>query len=50
MYYRGELVVEFAGGYADYDAHYPWNRDTLTITCSAAKGVAATVIAILVDR
>ena len=42
--------MEFSGGYADYDAHYPWNKDTLTQACSSAKGVAATVIAILVDR
>ena len=50
VYYHGELVLEFSGGYADYESVWPWSKDTLTQACSAGKGVASTVIAVLVER
>lgn len=50
VYHRGELVVEFVGGYADYDSEWQWQKDTLSYVFSATKGVAAVVVAILVDR
>ena len=37
VYYRGELVVEFSGGYADYDAEWPWNKDTLSQASSTQR-------------
>ena len=50
MYYRGELVVEFWGGYADIEGKVPWNKDVLSLYCSVTKAVGAIVIQMLVDR
>lgn len=50
VYYQGELVVEFSGGYADEEAEWSWEKDTLANMFSTGKGVAAIVMAILVDR
>ena len=30
VYYKGEMVVEFYGGYADYDAEWSWNKDVIS--------------------
>ncbi|MER6618654.1 serine hydrolase domain-containing protein [Streptomyces xantholiticus] len=50
----GELVVDLWGGTADADATdgqgRPWTRDMAQILRSATKGVAATVVLLLVDR
>ena len=50
LYHRGELVVEFSGGYADHDAEVPWTKETLCQIASSSKGVAAITTAMLVDR
>ena len=50
MYYQGELVVEFWGGYADVEGKVPWNKDVLSIYCSVTKFVGAIVLHMLVDR
>ena len=50
LYHKGELVVEFFGGYADPDAKVAWDRDTLTAAFSSTKAVAAVTMALLVDR
>ena len=43
-------MVEFSGGYADEEAEWTWERTTLTHLFSTGKGVAAVVMAVLVDR
>ena len=50
MYYKGEKVVDFIGGYADPEANLPWKKDTLCQIYSATKGVSAIVVGMLVDR
>ena len=50
LYHQGELVVEFSGGYADYEAEVPWTKETLCQIFSSTKGVAAVTMAVLVDR
>jgi len=44
------MVMEFVGGYADYEAEWPWDKTTLSGLYSSTKGIGAIVIAILVDR
>lgn len=44
-YHRGEKVVDLWGGYRDADRSSPWSEDTLVLTFSATKGVAAAVMA-----
>ena len=46
----GETVVELWGGYADRNKARLWDRDTLTPVYSTTKGIAALVVARLVDR
>jgi CubicO group peptidase (beta-lactamase class C family) len=48
--HRGETVVDIWGGYRDLDAGTPWQRDTMAMSFSTTKGVAATVIHRLADR
>ncbi len=50
VYYQGEPVVEFYGGYADEEARVPWQKETLALYASASKVVMAVCIGILVDR
>lgn len=50
VYHNGELVVELFGGQADPHNNMEWERDTLTQAYSTTKGVAAIVMAMLVDR
>ena len=50
VYHRGELVVEFVGGYADYDAAWPFEKDTLTWMFSCTKVLSAVSMALLVNR
>ena len=46
----GETVVELWGGYADRAKQRLWDRDTLTPVYSTTKGIAALVVARLVDQ
>ena len=48
--HHGEPVVDIWGGYRDLDAAVPWARDTMAMSFSTTKGVAATVIHRLADR
>lgn len=50
VYRHGEPVVDVWGGYRDLDAEVPWDRDTMAMSFSTTKGVAATVIHRLADR
>lgn len=50
VYYKGELVVDFVGGYADEESGVPWTKNTLGMFFSTTKAVSAVVIAVLVDR
>lgn len=49
-YYRGELVVNIWGGYADRKARVKWKRDMMPCFYSTTKSPSAAVIAHLVDR
>lgn len=46
----GEPVLDLWGGHADLARTRPWQHDTLVNVWSCSKGVAATAIAMLVDR
>uniref|UniRef100_A0A914WTT1 Beta-lactamase-related domain-containing protein n=1 Tax=Plectus sambesii TaxID=2011161 RepID=A0A914WTT1_9BILA len=50
VYYKGELVVDLYGGYADTSALRLWTPETRTVVFSATKAVAALCVAMLVDR
>jgi CubicO group peptidase (beta-lactamase class C family) len=44
IYQRGRPVVDLWGGWADHDSGRPWERDTVALVFSAAKGPTATCI------
>ncbi len=47
---KGEIVVDLWGGWADRARTRPWMRDTLVPVYSTTKGVAAIVLAWLLDK
>lgn len=49
VYWRGRCVVDLWGGFKD-PAGTPWTRDTMAPSFSTTKGVAATLMHVLVDR
>ena len=49
VYHRGEKVVDAWGGTRDEEGS-PWQEDTLALSYSTSKGVASTLLHILVDR
>jgi CubicO group peptidase (beta-lactamase class C family) len=49
VYHRGRPVVDLWGGASD-EAGTPWARDTMAPSFSTTKGVAATLLHVLVDR
>jgi CubicO group peptidase (beta-lactamase class C family) len=49
VYHRGEPVVDIWAGSKDASAH-PWQADTMSVSFSTTKGVAATAVHVLVDR
>ncbi|PIO66271.1 beta-lactamase [Teladorsagia circumcincta] len=50
VFVKGRKVVDLWGGYADKQAARTWKEDTITVTFSATKAVAAVCIAMLADR
>jgi len=50
VYYRGELVVDLWGGYADYGAMRYRRQETTSMAYSTTKVVSAICIAVLCDR
>ncbi|XP_074654894.1 beta-lactamase domain-containing protein 2-like [Tubulanus polymorphus] len=50
VYHRDELVVDLWGGYADVQHGTKWRRNSIAITQSTTKAVAAICIGILVSR
>lgn len=50
VYWRGQLVVDLHGGYADRSASAKWNEGTRTVLFSATKAVAALAMHMLVER
>lgn len=48
-YYKGDLVVNLWGGYADQKAHRMWKKDTLPCVYSTTKSASSVVIAHMVD-
>ncbi len=49
IYHHGECVVDIWAGCADFDGN-PWREDTLALSFSTTKGVAATLLHILADQ
>lgn len=50
VYQNGEKVVDLWGGYADKAKTKPWQEHSLTNVWSTTKGMAAIVIARLVEQ
>ncbi|XP_052780330.1 beta-lactamase domain-containing protein 2-like [Mya arenaria] len=50
VYRNGQPLVDVWGGYADVEAARPWRQDTMTQGWSTTKGIAAIVVAVMVDR
>lgn len=50
VYHHGELVASLLGGWADRQKTRPWDGKTLVPVYSTTKGIAAFVLAALVDR
>jgi CubicO group peptidase (beta-lactamase class C family) len=49
VYHRGACVADLWGGFRDA-AGTPWQRDTMSPSFSTTKGVASTVVHVMVDR
>lgn len=49
VYHHGECVVDIWGGVKDSQQN-PWQRDTMSPSFSTTKGVASTLLHMLVDR
>jgi CubicO group peptidase (beta-lactamase class C family) len=49
VYHRGECVVDTWGGTRDVEGR-PWEEDTVCLSYSTTKGVASTLLHILVER
>uniref|UniRef100_A0A0N5ANA1 Beta-lactamase domain-containing protein n=1 Tax=Syphacia muris TaxID=451379 RepID=A0A0N5ANA1_9BILA len=50
VYYKGKLVVDLQGGYADASSLRPWTSETRTVVFSATKAIGALCVGMLVDR
>jgi CubicO group peptidase (beta-lactamase class C family) len=50
LYRRGEVLVDLWGGLADAATGRPWERETIALVFSAAKGPTATCIHRLVEQ
>jgi CubicO group peptidase (beta-lactamase class C family) len=50
VYRDGRPVVDLWGGLADPSSGRPWQRDTMVIVFSTAKGIAAVVVNLLIER
>lgn len=50
VFYKGTLVVNIWGGYANPATEAKWRKETMATAFSATKGVAAIAVARLVDK
>lgn len=50
VYYRGELVVDLWGGWADVAQQKPWQADSLIVVFSVTKGLAAMALNLAAER
>ncbi len=50
LHIEGEQVLSLWGGWQERETQTPWAEDTLTNVYSTTKGVAATIVAILVSK
>ncbi|VDL76957.1 unnamed protein product [Nippostrongylus brasiliensis] len=50
VFLKGRKVVDIWGGYADKQAARLWKKDTMAVTFSTTKAVAAVCVAMLADR
>ncbi len=49
VYHRGRCVVDLWGGSRDHEGR-PWQQDTMSPSFSTTKGIASTLIHVMVDR
>ncbi len=49
VYHHGECVVDLWGGVRDSEGR-PWRRETMAASFSTTKGIASTLVHIMVDR
>jgi len=49
-YLDGELIIDLEAGYTDRKKETPWTPDTIVPVYSVSKGIAALVVAMLVDQ
>ena len=49
-YLDGELIIDIEAGYTDRKKETPWTPDTIVPVYSVSKGIAALVMAMLVDQ
>ncbi|KAL3106840.1 hypothetical protein niasHT_010755 [Heterodera trifolii] len=50
IYWKGQLVVDLCGGYADKASLKRWGEETRTVLFSVTKAVAALAVQMLIDR
>ncbi|XP_045194379.2 beta-lactamase domain-containing protein 2-like [Mercenaria mercenaria] len=50
VYYKGKPVVDVWGGHADSESVRPWKEDTTTLVFSCSKGIAAIILAKMVEK
>lgn len=49
VYYKGELVVDIWGGYANRTGRIPWRENTMSTAFSTSKGINALLVAKFVE-
>ncbi|WAR31469.1 LACT2-like protein [Mya arenaria] len=50
VYYQGRPVIDVWGGYADPQSYRPWEENTTTVVFSCSKGMAAILMAKMVEE
>lgn len=50
VYHRGRLVVDLVAGWIDDERSVPYSHDSLQVVFSTTKGIAATAVAMCVQR
>ena len=50
VYQDGNAIIDLWGGYSDKEKNIIWEQDTLANVWSTTKGVAATCVALMVEK
>ena len=50
VYQDGNAIIDLWGGYSDKEKNTIWEQDTLANVWSTTKGVAATCVALMVEK